>query len=139
MRHSTALTSNFSRLMRTVTERPRRSRESTTSLPAGPWMRLMASFQSRGPASTPSMRSMRSPLSMPARQAGEPSMGETTTKPRLRFSRSMPMPMISALPSVSCLSLAYSSGSMKRECGSSTSVRPRAAPYMSSLSGMSST
>ena len=112
---------------------------STTSLPAGPWMRATASFQSSGPASTPSMRSMTSPDSMPARKAGEPSMGDTTTKPRLRFSKSTPMPVISASPSVSFFRRSYSSGSMKREWGSRASVRPRAAPYINSVSGTSST
>ena len=65
-------------------------------------------------------------------------MGEMTTRPLLRFSTSMPMPVISSLPSVS-LEPPVLLGSMKRECGSSTSVSPRAAPYISSVSEMSST
>ena len=89
--------------------------------------------------SAPSTRLMTSPGSMPARAAGEPSMGEMMTSLFLRFSTSMPIPSISSLPSVSFFSLPYSSGSMKRECGSSTSVSPRAAPYMRSVSEMSST
>ena len=102
-------------------------------------MRETASSNSRFPTSTPSTRLMTSPGSMPACAAGEPSIGEMITRRFLRFSTSMPMPLISSLPSVSFLRRSYSSGSMKRECGSSTSVSPRAAPYMSSVSEMSST
>jgi len=112
---------------------------STTSLPGGPCMRVTASSNSSAPTSTPSTRLITSPGSMPARAAGDPSMGEMMTRWFLRFSTSMPMPLISSFPSVSFLSRPYSSGSMKRECGSRTSVRPRAAPYMSSVSEMSST
>ena len=102
-------------------------------------MRAMASSNSSVAISTPSTRLMTSPGSMPALAAGEPSIGETMTNWFLRFSTSMPMPSISSFPSVSFFSLPYSSGSMKRECGSSTSVSPRAAPYMRSVSAMSST
>jgi hypothetical protein len=49
------------------------------------------------------------------------------------------MPVISVSPSVSRFSRSYSSGSMKRECGSSTSVSPRAAPNIRSLSATFST
>ena len=49
------------------------------------------------------------------------------------------MPVISVSPSVSRLSRSYSSGSMNREWGSSTSVRPRAAPNIRSLSETFST
>ena len=102
-------------------------------------MRDTASSNSSADTSAPSTRLITSPGSMPAFAAGEPSIGETITKRFLRFSTSMPMPSISSFPSVSFFSFPYSSGSMKRECGSSTSVSPRAAPYMSSVSEMSST
>ena len=103
--------------MRNDSSRPRRSTTSVTSLPPGPCMRATASSNSSAEMSTPSTRLMTSPGSMPARAAGEPSMGEMITNRFLRFSTSMPMPSICSLPSVSCFRRPYSSGSMKRECG----------------------
>ena len=62
-------------------------------LPAGPRILSMASLSGRPAMELPSMPAMRSPVLMPARLAGVPSIGEITLiRPPSSWVTSMPTP-----------------------------------------------